>query len=438
MTNLIERDKRHIWHPFTQHKTECAPIAIDRAEGAVLTTDDGREIVDLISSWWTITHGHAHPAINEAMRSQAAKMSHVMFSGFTHEPAIGLAEGLSAKLGGGLSRVFFSDNGSTSVEVALKVAYQYWKNKGENERVDFIAFEGAYHGDTFGAMAVGKGSGFFNLFQDLLCEVHTVPYADSWLGDNSIEAREDDAIARLRVLLETRGNRIAALIMEPLFQGAGGMRFCRPSFVTRVVNEVRAAGILVILDEVACGFGRTGKLFAHQHTDILPDMICLSKGLTAGTLPLSVTVIDERIYEEFLGEDFSQALAHGHSFTGNPLACAIANRSLELFDEEQSFEKIERIAARHAEFASKLLEHAKVVRPRVCGTLLAFDLKMQEGAEVSSYKSDVSLKLRDFFITEGFNIRPLGNCVYLMPPYCIRDDQLERGYDVILRGLDII
>ncbi len=438
MSDIISRDKEFIWHPFTQHKTECEPIALSHAKDASLFDVDGNEIIDLISSWWTITHGHSHPAINEAMMDQANKMSHVMFSGFTHEPAVQIAESLSNHLGGNLSKVFFSDNGSTSVEVALKVAYQYWQNRGEAQRTDFIAFDGAYHGDTFGAMAVGKGSGFFTSFDELLCQVHTVPYGETWIGDNEVQSREDTAIAALQKTIDQHGSSIAAIIMEPLFQGAGGMKFCRPLFVKRVVETARAAGILVIFDEIATGFGRTGSLFAHQQCDVKPDMICLSKGLTAGTLPLSVTVIDERIFDAFLGDDFSQALAHGHSFTGNPLACSIANRSLALFEEEQTLACIKTIEASHRQFANDLLSHSKVKRVRVCGSLLAFDFDEGDAVAEGSYKSETSLKLRDFFLAEGLNIRPLGPVVYLMPPYSITQEQLNQGYDGLLKGLELV
>ncbi len=438
MTDLISRDKEYIWHPFTQHKTECEPIALSHAKDASLFDVDGNEIIDLISSWWTITHGHSHPAINDAMMDQANKMSHVMFSGFTHEPAVQIAESLSYHLGGNLSKVFFSDNGSTSVEVALKVAYQYWQNKGETQRTNFIAFDGAYHGDTFGAMAVGKGSGFFTSFDELLYQVHTVPYGETWLGDNEVQSREDTAIAALQKTIDQHGNTIAAIIMEPLFQGAGGMKFCRPEFVKRVVETARAAGILVVFDEIATGFGRTGSLFAHQQCDVKPDMICLSKGLTAGTLPLSVTVIDAQIFEAFLGDDFSKALAHGHSFTGNPLACSIANRSLALFEEEKTLERIKAIEASHRAFAQDLLSHQKVKHVRVCGSLLAFDIDEGDKGAEGSYKSETSLKLRDFFLAEGLNIRPLGPVVYLMPPYSITNEQLKQGYEGLLKGLELV
>ncbi len=434
MTDIIARDKNHIWHPFTQHKTECDPIAIESAKGASLYDHEGREILDLISSWWTINHGHSHPPLVEEIARQAAKLSHVMFAGFTHEPAVTLAEQLCQKLSPPLSKVFFSDNGSTSVEVALKVAFQYWANQGQEKRTNFIAFEGAYHGDTFGAMAVGKGSGYFSLYDELLCTVHSVPYAPTFINDPDVEAIENAAIDALETTIEQHGDTTAALIIEPLFQGASGMRFCRPAFVKRVTQTARNAGIVVIFDEIATGFGRTGTLFAHQQCDVKPDIICLSKGLTAGMLPLSVTVIDEKIYDAFLGDDFSKALAHGHSFTGNPLACALAVKSLALFEEENTLEKIASIEKFHQKFAPSLTRHEKVEQVRVCGSLLAFNLKGQ----TKGYKSTASLQLRDHYLRAGFNIRPLGDTIYLMPPFCISESQLSRAYDGLLQGLEIL
>lgn len=434
MNDLIARDERHIWHPFTQHKTECSPLALDHAKGAVLYGLEGEEILDLISSWWTITHGHSHPKINQAISEQAEKMSHVMFSGFTHEPAVTLASSLTSRLGEDLNRVFFSDNGSTAVEVALKTAYQYWQNLGQETRKSFIAFEGGYHGDTVGAMSVGKGSGFFSLYDDLLCDVHLLPYAATWLGDETCEQREQKALDAFISCIEGGGDKIAALIIEPLIQGAGGMKMCSPAFIQKLTEIAREHDILVIFDEVMVGFGRTGSLFAHEQCGVVPDLICLSKGLTAGTLPMSLTIARDKIFDVFLGQDFSKALAHGHSFTGNPLACAVANCSLALFEEEATLERIGEIRKSHEKFATFLLDHPKVTRPRVTGSILAFDL----ADAGDGYKSDASLQLRDHYLAKGFNIRPLGNCIYLLPPYCIEDAQLSQAYEGLLAGLDIL
>ena len=432
MSKILDLDRRHAWHPFTQHALEVDPIVITKAKDASLFDEEGREILDLVSSWWTCTHGHAHPEINKAICAQADQFEHVMFAGFTHAPAAELAAKLSAKLPGSLNRVFFSDNGSTAVEVALKLAYQYWRNKGEEQRRHFLAFDGAYHGDTFGAMAVGKGSGFFTLFQDLMFEVTALPYPETWRGDGEVLAKETRAIEALEEALKNRGPEIAGLIVEPLVQGAGGMRMCRPEFIAQMVERVQALGIPVIFDEVATGFGRSGTLFALEQAGVVPDVICLSKGLTSGYMPMSVTVARDEIFEAFLGDDFGRALAHGHSFTANPLACSVALRSLQLFDEEKTLDRISVISARHAGFLEGQKNNPLITRPRLTGTIMAFDLPL----DGDSYKSAASEMLRDYFVKNGLNIRPLGPTIYLMPPYCITESELDRAYEGILLGLE--
>lgn len=432
MSDILAADRRHIWHPFTQHATEADPIVVERAKGASLFTEDGTEILDLIASWWTCVHGHAHPEINKALCEQAERMEHVMFGGFTHKPAANLAAELARLLPDDLDRVFYSDNGSTSVEVALKIAYQYWRNIGEDNRTHFLALDGAYHGDTLGAMSVGRGCDFFPLFEGLMCPVEAVPFADTWEGDTDIDAREQAALAKFDTMLADQGASAAALIVEPLMQGAVGMRLCRPSFLRTVVEKARAYGILIIFDEVATGFGRTGTLFALEQVGIVPDLVCLSKGLTSGYLPLSATVARTALFETFMGETFEKALPHGHTFTANPLACAVALRSIALFEEEATLERVARITARHKEQLPILADHPRAARPRALGTLLAFDLV--DGGD--GYKSDASLALRDWYIANGLNIRPLGPAVYLMPPFCITDEELDRAYAGLIEGLD--
>ncbi len=433
MSNIIDLDRRHVWHPYTQHMTERDPVEITHAKGAVLYDAKGQEILDMISSWWTCIHGHAHPEINRVLSEQAEKVAHIMFSGFTHKPGVELAAKLAQVLPGDLNKVFFSDDGSTAVEVALKMAYQFWANQGDKQRKTFIAFDGGYHGDTFGSMAVGKGSGFFSLFEDLMCSVIATPYVGTWLGDQDIEDRENWALGELETLLTDNDGQIAGIIIEPLMQGASGMNFSRPNFINRVCELARRANTLVIFDEVATGFGRTGTLFACEQTDVVPDIICLSKGLTAGYMPMSVTVARDEIYDIFLGEGFEKALAHGHSFTGNPLACAVALKSLQLFDEEKTLDNIARINKRHHIFAERLLQSKHVIYPRVLGSLFACNFS--GGGE---YKSDKSVAFRDWYLSKGFNIRPIGSTLYLMPPYCISDDQLDRAYDIFCEGLDAV
>lgn len=436
MHDILDKDRKFTWHPYTQHGTEKDPVVIRRAKSSCLYDDQGREILDLISSWWTCIHGHAHPAINKALSEQADQFEHVMFAGFTHQGAVDLAEQLGHHLGHGLTRVFYSDNGSTANEVALKMAYQYWRNLNHPERNLFVSFEGGYHGDTLGAMAVSKGSGFFKMFEDLMCETRNIPFAWTFEGDENIQRKEEDALAAFDRLLAIAGEKIAALIVEPLMQGAAGIRMCRPQFLQQVVSRAKSHGILVIFDEVATGFGRTGSLFAFQqcHHNTAPDIICLSKGLTAGYMPLSATIVREELFAVFTGEDFDKALAHGHSYTANPLACAVALQSLKLFKEENTLQHIANIQTSHRDILPELLAHPKVEKVRLLGTILAFDLK---GGK-AGYKSEESLFLRDWYLQHGFNIRPYGKTVYLMPPYCITKAQLEKTYAIILKSLEKI
>jgi adenosylmethionine-8-amino-7-oxononanoate aminotransferase len=428
--DVIARDKRHVWHPFTQHATERAPTVITRAKGASLFDAEGREILDLISSWWTCTHGHSHPKINAALARQANDFEHVLFAGFTHEPAVNVAEKLAGLLPGDLNRVFFSDNGSTAVEVAIKIAYQSWVNRGEPRPI-LLAFDGGYHGDTLGAMSVGRGSQMFGAFRDLMCQVYVLPYPATFEGDDLVNEREAGALSALEAILTDRGQSIAALIIEPLMQGAGGMRFCRPRFLKRLVEMAQRAGVLVIFDEVATGFGRTGTLFAHEQAGIVPDLICLSKGLTAGYMPLSVTVARDGLFDMFLGDNFDRALPHGHSFTANPLACAVALAALDLYEEEQTMARITQINERHRTMMDVLAARPDVVKSRVLGSVFAFEIK-----EGGAYQSEQSKALRAWYLAHGLNIRPLGSTIYLMPPYCITDDELTRAYEGMVEGLD--
>src|SRR4029077_19850085 len=307
-SDVLARDLRHVWHPFTQHGTEGDPIVLTGAKAASFFDAEGREILDLVSSWWTCTHGHAHPKINAALAEQAAAFEHVMFAGFTHRPAVDLATKVAALLPDDLARVFFSDDGSTSVEVALKIAYQYWINVGEARRRVLVGFDGGYHGDTLGAMSLGRGSQMFSPFRDLMCKVVVLPCPATFEGDDAADEREAGAISAFEALLADRGQSVAGLIIEPLLQGAGGMRLYRPSFLKRLLETARAMGVLVIFDEVATGFGRTGTMFAMERASVVPDLVCLSKGLTSGYMPLAVTVAREAVFEAFLGNSFDRAL----------------------------------------------------------------------------------------------------------------------------------
>jgi adenosylmethionine-8-amino-7-oxononanoate aminotransferase len=425
--DLIRRDRRHIWHPFTQAETAPPPVPISHGRGASLFAVDGREFVDLISSWWVTLHGHAQPAIAGAIAAQAQRLEQVIFADFTHEPAVRLAERLAGVLPPGLSRVFFSDDGSTSVEVALKLAWQYRLNSGETGRRRFLAFEGGYHGDTFGAMAAGRGSGFYEPFHDLLFQVDTLPFPATWLGDSEVEAREAACLEALETWLDRHHAEAVAMIAEPLVQGAGGMRMCRPEFLAALAGRLRAAGVLLILDEVMTGFGRTGPLFACQAAGVVPDLMCLSKGLTGGFLPLAATVCREEIYQAFLDTGFDRAFAHGHSFTANPLGCAAALASLELTLAPSCALRRAAIGARHEAWLGRLAGHPRLVRPRCCGTIAAVELECGE----TGYTAAVAARLKRFFLARGLLIRPLGPVIYLLPPYCIEDEPLDWAYQAI-------
>lgn len=433
-TDLLAKDRRYCWHPMTQHKTEPDPPVIVSGDGASLYDENGNEILDMISSWWTCVHGHSNPQLNQALIDQAQSLEHVMFAGFTHPPAIKLAEKLAQALPGDLNRVFYSDNGSTANEIALKIAYQYWINKKQPKRTKFLAFEKAYHGETVGAMSVGKGCGFFDDFEDLMFEVDKVPYPHTWDGDGNIEEKERAALEHIEKTMKQYSNQIAALIVEPLMQGAGGLRFSRPEFMRAVTKMAHAHDLLVIYDEVAVGFGRTGSLFACEKIGVVPDLICLSKGLTSGYLPMSVTVATDKVYDAFLNDDPDRAFLHSHSFTANPLACAVALKSLEMFEEHKILDKIAHIEKCHKEFLTALQTQFKIFMPRAMGSIMAFNIADEDGA----YKNDEGERLREYFFNHGLNIRPIGNAVYLMPPFCITDEELNRAHKGITDGLSML
>jgi adenosylmethionine-8-amino-7-oxononanoate aminotransferase len=411
-------DAAHLWHPYTQHAAAGPPIPIAAAEGAYLFDVEGRRIFDAISSWWVTLHGHAHPIIANAIADQARRLEQVVFAGCTHEPAARLAAELVARLPPGLTRVFYSDDGSTAVEVALKMAVQYWRNLGQNRPL-VAALEHAYHGDTFGAMSASARGVFTSRFDGHLFEVARLP-----------DPSAGDAVAALERLLDARGPELAALIVEPLLLGAGGMRVWRPAVLRRLRELTADAGILLIADEVLTGFGRTGPLFACEAAGISPDIICLSKGLSGGFLPLGATVAREEVFEAFLGEDRQRTLFHGHSYTANPLACAAARASLRLLDESCAHRRLE-IERAHRQGLQALAELPAVRNPRVLGTMAAFDL----GDGRAGYLDPIGRSLAKFALGEGVLLRPLGNVVYLLPPYCATPDELAGVYELIERFL---
>lgn len=420
--NLSQRDKAVIWHPFTQAQTAKDPIAIVKAEGIWLYAEDGQRYLDGTSSWWVNAHGHAHPFITEQIAQQAAQLEHIIFAGFTHEPAISLAEKLLAVLPGNQSRIFYSDNGSTSVEVALKMALQFHFNRGE-ERTKILAFSNAYHGDTFGAMSVGARNAFNAPFGKLLFEVMHVDAPE--LGN------EERCIEQFRAILNIE--KPAAFIFEPLVQGANGMRMHSANVLSELIALCREYEVLTIADEVFTGFYRTGKRFACDHLSHQPDIMCLSKTLTGGTLPLGVTAAPEFVYDAFLSNDKYKTFFHGHSFTANPIACRAALASLELLQKPECLINIQQIVLKHQQFADELKGHPRIAEIRILGTIIAIELKT---VEERGYMNPVSEHITEFFLARNIYLRPLGNVIYCTPPYIITESELELVYNAIRAYLE--
>ncbi len=424
MPDWLALDRAHVWHPYTQMQTAPAPLPVVRAEGVWLELADGRRILDGISSWWVNLFGHNHPRLNAALAAQAACLEQVIFAGFTHEPAARLAAELVALAPAGLTRVFFSDDGSTAVEVAMKMAVQQWRHRGEARRRLFVALDHAYHGDTFGAMAAGGDAVFHGAFADLLCEVRRAPVP-------ACESEVGAALAALEALLDQSDGEVAAVIVEPIVQGAGGMRIHPPSFLRGVRAAALARGLPLIADEIFTGFGRTGRMFACEHAGIAPDLLCLSKGLTGGYLPLAATLASDEIYAAFLSQDRGRAFFHGHSYTANALACAVARASLELVAETQCLGRVaelQRLFARRLAVISAL---PGVARVRGLGALAVVELEPPAGDRESGYLDARGPRLAQEFLDRGVLLRPLGNVVYFLPPYAITDDECHRVFDVI-------
>ena len=419
---LVERDLEVIWHPYTQMKTAAPPVAIVRGEGACLYDESGKRYIDAVSSWWVNIHGHAHPYIAQKVAEQLLKLEHVIFAGFTHEGAVELAERLLAILPSNQKRAFYSDNGSTAVEVALKMCLQYWDNKGEN-RKKILAFNNAYHGDTFGAMAVSGRSAFTAAFDSLLFEVE---FIDTPTKNN---------IQSLKSQISNLKSNLACFIFEPLVQGAGGMLMYEAAYLDELMAHSRKEGVLLIADEVFTGFGRTGRNFACDHLNEVPDIMCFSKGLTGGTMALGLTTCSQDIYDAFLFDDRLKTLFHGHSFTANPIACAAALASLDLFIDPVTKKNIERIEEAHTKFAVKIKDHPKIKTIRQTGTILAMEW---ETGNNTSYFNTLRDTLYNFFLQAGIILRPLGNTLYILPPYCIKEKELNYIYIKIEEALETI
>lgn len=425
-----------IWHPFTNSVLDPAPIEIESAEGVWLRARDGRKIIDAVSSWWVNLHGHANPRIAAAIAEQARKMEHVILAGFTHEPAEKLAAALRKWVAPELTHLFFSDDGSTAVEVALKLAMQHFSNTGREEKCEIVAAEHGYHGDTAGAMSVSDDSPFTDPFRTMRYPVHRVHSAYCYRCPVGLkrETCHIECVQKLESLLNERGERIAAVIVEPLLQGAGGMIVHPVEFLQKVRALCTKYGVLLIADEVLTGFGRTGKMFACDLAGVVPDLMCLSKGITGGFLPMGVTLCSDRVQAAFHSENRLRTFYHGHSYTGNALACAAANASLQVFDDEPVFERIAGIAKIHAERLVQLRKFPVVGDIRQVGTIGAIELRTED----AGYLSAMRPKLYGFFLERGVLLRPLGNVVYVLPPYVISPDELHRVWDVIGEAVETV
>jgi adenosylmethionine-8-amino-7-oxononanoate aminotransferase len=442
--SLIERDRASLWHPYTQMKTQRDPLAIVRGEGVYLYTQDGRRLLDGVSSWWVNIHGHSHPRLNQALADQAERLEHVIFAGATHPPAVDLAERLLGALPTGLARVFYSDNGSTAVEVAVKMAVQYWRNTSSGagpSRHRIIALHHAYHGDTVGAMSVSGDSVFTQPFAPLMFPVDRVhaPYCYRCPLGLRRDTCHIECLGSLEDALRTRGSEIAAVLVEPMLQGAGGMIMWPAEFLTGVRRLCDRYRVLMIADEVLTGFGRTGRMFACEHGPVTPDIICLSKALTAGYLPLAVTAVTEAVYDAFLGDDHTRTFFHGHSFTANPLACAVAIASFDLFRENSVIARIARLEAQLRSGLAPLLRLPVVGDVRVLGGVAAIELVTDKATkEAGGYLDQIGPRLSSAFVERGLLLRPLGNILYFMPPYVITDDEVDWVIDQIGAVLETI
>jgi adenosylmethionine-8-amino-7-oxononanoate aminotransferase len=422
---MNSKDNNFIWYPFTQMKTSSAPIHIERANDCTLYASDGKEYIDAVSSWWVNIHGHANETIAIAIAQQAKTLEHVIFAGFTHTPAIKLSEKLISILSKHFAKIFFSDDGSTSVEVAIKMALQYWHNQGFTHKTKIIAFENAYHGDTFGAMSAGAKSTFNAAFQSLLFEVIHIPTPNK----NNIEALKN----QLEAL--SKHDSVAAFIFEPLVQGAGGMLMHEANYLDELLSFVKEKNIICIADEVMTGFGRTGKNFAIEYLTNQPDIICLSKGITGGFLPLGVTAASQKIFDAFYADEKEKTFYHGHSYTANPLACTAANASMEILMSDECQKRIQFICQQHAVFASSIKNDELIKDVRQQGTILAIDFNTEER---TSYFNSIRDKLYEFYLSNGVLLRPLGNTIYIMPPYCITEAELQKVYAVIIQSIQYI
>ena len=418
---MTENSRSALWHPFTQHGLEPVMTNIAQAEGAWLETADGSRIFDAISSWWVVTHGHRHPKIIAAIKTQAEKLDQVIFAGFTHEPAETLARSLIEIAPAGLDHVFLSDSGSTAVEVALKMALGCWRNHGE-KRTHILALEHAYHGDTVGTMSAGARGVFNAAYEPLLFDVGRIPFPSQGREQSTLDALE----------AACRKGDVAAFICEPLILGAGGMLMYDAATLKNMHEICRAHGVLFIADEVLTGFGRTGTLFACEQAGITPDIMCLAKGLTGGSLPLAATLCSRAIFDAHYSTDRSRTFFHSSSYTANPICCAAANANLAIWREEPVRERVARLSQMQIERLSPFQTDARFENVRQLGTITAFELTGHD----DGYAATISLALRNYFLDRGVLLRPLGRTIYIMPPYCTTGEELDLVYAAISKAAD--
>ncbi|MEH6745554.1 MAG: adenosylmethionine--8-amino-7-oxononanoate transaminase [Maribacter arcticus] len=420
--NLSTRDKKHLWHPLTQHKLNKRQLAIVRAKDALLFDENGKEYIDGIASWYTVMYGHSNKHIVSAMTKQMNKLDFVMFSGLTHEPAIELSEKLMEILPANQAKIFFNDNGSTAIEAAIKMALQFYHNNGEL-RDTLIAFENGFHGDTFGAMSASGLSSYNGPFEKFLLKVVRIPTPQ----ENNIQ----EVKSRLAKILQE--NKCAAFVFEPLVQGAAGMKFHSAKGLDELINLCQENNVLSIADEIMTGFGKTGKNFASDYLENKPDIICLSKALTAGMFPLSITSCSQAVFNRFLSDEVHKGFFHAHTFSAHPIGCAAALAGIELLNSPEIAERRKYIESAHNSFATRIEKHEKVGNVRVMGVILAIDLNIQM-ERYGNLRDD----LYDFFVERGVLLRPLGNTIYVLPPYVITNSELQKIYETITAALETI
>ena len=419
--SLSQRDQQHNWHPYTQHKTSLPAVAIVKGEGALLWDEDGKEYIDAIASWWVNPYGHSNRYLADAIYKQLTTLEHVLFGGFTHEPAVVLSEKLMQILPSNQAKLFYSDNGSTAVEVAIKVALQFHYNQGQSKR-KILAFENAFHGDTFAAMAASGISFFTEAFQGSLLEVVRVPLPTA--------GNEAQALAIFEQQVQT--GEFAAFIFEPLVQGAAGMIMYEASLLDNYLALCKKHQLLSIADEVMTGFGKTGRNFACDYLAQQPDMLCLSKALTGGTIPMAITSFTHELFDAFYSDDTNKALFHGHTFTANPTGCAAAIASLELLESAEIQQQIQQINQQHLAFQQRIATHPRVKTTRVLGVIFALEVKTESD---QAYYGALRNKLYAYFLANGVILRPVGATIYILPPYVITPPQLQKIYQVIEAAL---